>query len=68
MFLGLRMMRGISAEKFRRQFFTSLEDVYGEVIKRQLKDGFIKETTDGYCLTDYGIDISNYVMAQYLAS
>lgn len=67
-FLGLRMMRGISAEKFRRQFFTSLEDVYGEVIKRQLQDGFIKETTDGYCLTDYGIDISNYVMAQYLAS
>ena len=26
----------------------------------------IKKTKEGYALTDYGIDISNYVMSQYL--
>lgn len=66
MFLGLRMMYGVSAEKFKGEFFKTIEQVYGMVLDRQLQDGFIKKTQDGYCLTDYGIDISNYVMSEYL--
>lgn len=66
MFLGLRMMCGVSSEAFSKQFSIDLEEVYGEVLERQLKQGFIKKTKAGYCLTDYGIDLSNYVMAEYL--
>lgn len=66
MFLGLRMMCGVSEKEFYMQFLKTMEEVYGEVLKRQLKDGLIKRTREGYCLTEYGIDVSNYVMAQYL--
>lgn len=66
MFLGLRMMCGVSEKEFYMQFLKTMEEVYGEVLKKQLKDGLIKRTREGYCLTEYGIDVSNYVMAQYL--
>lgn len=66
MFLGLRMMRGVSADAFRKQFSCSVESVYGKVLQKQLKQHLIIKTAEGYCLTDYGIDISNYVLAQYL--
>lgn len=66
MFLGLRMMCGVSSEQFYLQFSRTIEDVYGEVLREQLHSDLIRKTKDGYCLTDYGIDISNYVMAQYL--
>ncbi len=66
MFLGLRMMCGVIAKDFYQQFSKSMEDVYEDVLDKQLKQNLIKKTAHGYCLTDYGIDLSNYVMAQYL--
>lgn len=66
MFLGLRMMRGVSMEEFQKQFSRPMQDVYNEVLSRQLQEELIKKTKEGYALTDYGIDISNYVMSQYL--
>ncbi len=66
MFLGLRMMRGVSAQSFACQFGKRIEEVYGTVIEKQLCGNLIRETAEGYCLTDYGIDVSNYVMSAYL--
>lgn len=66
MFLGLRMMNGVSAEKFKEQFSKTIEEVYGEVFDRQLKQNLITKTNTGYCLTDYGITVSNFVMSEYL--
>lgn len=66
MFLGLRMMCGVSAEQFYQRFSQTLEEVYGEVICRQLSQNLLKKTKTGYCLTEYGIDVSNYAMAEYL--
>lgn len=66
MFLGLRMMRGISASRFQKQFSRNMEEVYAKVLQKQLKEGLIQKTADGYCLTDFGIDVSNVVMAEYL--
>ena len=66
MFLGLRMTQGISAGEFKKQFQKNLEEVYGTILKKQLSENLIKKTKDGYCLTDFGMDISNYVMAEYL--
>ncbi len=66
LFLGLRMMRGVSAGRFQEQFSKRIEEVYGGVLERQLKEGLIQKTADGYCLTEFGIDVSNVVMAEYL--
>lgn len=67
MFLGLRLMQGVSRKEFMRQFGCSMESVYGAVMEKLLKDGLIQNIgLDRIGLTRYGIDISNYVMAQFL--
>ena len=69
LFLGLRMTEGIYAEEFRNCFDVTLESVYGSVIEKNMKDGLLTwESTDKrrLFLTEKGLDLSNYVMAQFL--
>ncbi|MCH5255841.1 MAG: oxygen-independent coproporphyrinogen III oxidase [Lachnospiraceae bacterium] len=65
MFLGLRLIKGVKKDDFREKFGVPIEDVYGEVIKKMQNDGLVI-VDDSIRLTPYGIDISNYVMAQFL--
>lgn len=66
MFLGLRRMDGISKREFKRRFGYFLESVYGEVIKKWEKEGFLEEAEDRIWLTQKGIDVSNVVLADFL--
>lgn len=119
MFLGLRMTAGVSCEEFRRLFGQDMEEVYGEVIHKNVRDGLLEfsgrliedsresaaergrpegreEASDSghiggrsaspkcgqdgeepgcvtydragerLALTERGLDLSNYVMAQFL--
>ena len=66
MFLGLRMIRGISREEFRRRFSRNIQDVYGKEIKQLLTDHLLKIEGDRLSLTEYGIDISNYALSFFL--
>ena len=66
MYLGLRRMKGVTSRDFFCQFGTSIEQIYGEVLRKQERVGLIRPTVEGYCLTDYGIDVSNRAFADYL--
>ena len=68
MFLGLRMMEGVSPEEFEKQFGKSLQEVYGTQIRKLEKLGLLQyqETTKRYALTLQGIDVSNQVFAEFL--
>ena len=68
MFLGLRLTAGIAVADFRRQFQTGIEEIYGTVLKRLEQDGLILFYEDGkrLRLTSRGVDVSNYVLAQFL--
>ena len=66
MFLGLRMRGGISKQKFYSGFGKKIEDVYGAVLEKHLRQGVLEQTPDGFRLTERGIDVSNYVLADYL--
>ena len=69
MFLGLRMTDGVDAAEFKRLFGCSLEETYGTVVRKNLEDGLLKEIpacSVRLALTERGMDISNYVMAQFL--
>lgn len=70
MFLGLRLTEGISANRFFERFDVYPEDIYGSVIQKNLKDGLLCYSKDQkrLMLTDRGLDLSNYVMAQFLLS
>jgi oxygen-independent coproporphyrinogen-3 oxidase len=43
-----------------------MEEVYGELIEKFCAQGLLVREGDSVRLTDRGIDISNYVMAQFL--
>ena len=66
MFLGLRMTAGVKTSDFASRFGKSLDEVYGDVIRRHLAQGLLQRTPEGFCLTERGTDVSNYVMADYL--
>ncbi len=68
MFLGLRMKKGISFQDFRRRFGCSFDQIYREVTEKLKGQGLVTETETGIYLTDYGIDVSNYVFGAYLLS
>ena len=66
MFLGLRMMRGVSRKEFERRFKRSMDEVYGEVIAKYIGLGLLEEADGWVRLTKKGIDVSNQVLAEFL--
>ncbi|MDE6881564.1 MAG: radical SAM family heme chaperone HemW [Lachnospiraceae bacterium] len=66
MFLGLRMMCGVSRQAFRNQFGRQIEEVYGEVLCNMYRQKLLVCESDHIKLTDPGIDVSNRVMAEFL--
>lgn len=66
MFLGLRLTKGVSEQAFYEQFGCSLYEVYGSVLEKHRKNGLLKQKDGFFFLTEYGLDVSNYVMADFL--
>jgi len=71
LFLGLRMIQGVGTSDFKREFGHKITEVYEPVIEKNIADGLLYYYRDSVgkewlALTKRGIDISNYVMAQFL--
>ncbi len=66
MYLGLRFIEGVNANQFSKEFGLTLEDVFGEEIKKLLSLELLEKTDIGYRLTKYGIDVSNYAMSFFV--
>ena len=65
-FLGLRLAAGVSLKEFERRFGLTAEEVYPGLMERMVKEGAAVLERDRFFLTEYGFDVSNYVMAQFL--
>ena len=66
MFLGLRMMRGVSFARFEECFHLSMRELYGAVIDAMCRDGLMQEDEGSVMLTARGVDVSNTVMSHFL--
>lgn len=66
MFLGLRMIKGINKDDFKKRFEKDIYDVYGKVIQDNIKKGLLKENEKNISLTEKGIEVSNWVMSEFL--
>lgn len=66
MFLGLRMTRGVSDIDFTGQFGVKIRSVYGDKIDTLIANGLLREEGSRLMLTDWGIDVSNYVLSEFL--
>ena len=59
MFLGLRMISGISKETFLDTFGNDIYDDYGTVIEKYISNGLLSDKDGHIFLTETGIDLSN---------
>lgn len=66
MFLGFRLMQGVSKEDFYRCFHEEMTEVYAKEIDRMMSKGLLQWEGDYLNLTQNGIIISNFVMTQFL--
>ncbi len=70
MFLGLRLVKGVSISEFERQFGENIYDIYGDIIRKYTDSGHLTTSEEGAAtclrLTDSGLDVSNTVMAEFL--
>ncbi len=65
-FLGLRLMRGISVREFEARFQVPFMDVYGETAASYLKTGHLKMEGQFLSFTPAGIDVSNRILCEFL--
>ena len=66
MFLGLRMMDGVSGSEFVGRFGQNMWNVYKDVIEKLAEQGLLEIKSPSIRLTEKGIDVSNYVLSQFL--
>lgn len=66
MYLGLRMMQGVSMEQFREKFGIDIKEIYGEQIEKMQRQGLLCIENGHLKLTSLGIDVSNVVLAEFL--
>ena len=66
MFLGLRLIGGVDLKKFEEEFAVPCEAVFGEQMERLTKQGLLRRNGERLCLTERGLDLANYVMAEFV--
>lgn len=66
MFLGLRMMRGISERDFHDAFKKTPGEVYGDEIEKLTAQGFLARKDGRIFLTDLGVDYGNHVFSYFV--
>ncbi|MBO4336449.1 MAG: radical SAM family heme chaperone HemW [Lachnospiraceae bacterium] len=64
MFLGLRMMKGISKKRFEDDFGCGMSSVYAKLIAKYIGLGLLAENEERLFLTDRGILLSNQIFAE----
>lgn len=66
MFLGLRMMEGVSMQEFADSFEKDINEIYGSALQKWLQMGMMAQEGDIIMLTDAGIDVSNTVLSDFV--
>lgn len=66
LFLGLRKTKGITLEEFERNFGIQAEVYYQEQFEKLLKSKLLEKEGDTIRLTKKGMDVSNYVFAEFI--
>lgn len=65
-FLGMRMMQGVSADQYRAQFGVDLRDEYRDDLDRFVDAGLVEFVGDNIRLTRAGALMSNEVFAAFI--
>lgn len=64
--LGLRKTDGVSRKEFAERFSAEVPDVYEDLIRKFSREGLLVCSGDRIAFTDRGLDISNYVLCNFM--
>ena len=67
-FMGLRMIEGVKINEFKERFNKDIYEVYGEVIEKNIKRELLICSWEKLFLSPKGMEISNYVMSDFILS
>ncbi len=65
-FLGLRKVKGVRRSDFENYFDTTVDAIYGNVIRKLQIEDLLTEKMGVIALTERGMDISNLVFSEFL--
>ena len=65
-FLGLRMIEGITIKAFEEEFGCDINAVYGDVIRKYVDLGYMELSYGILKLTEAGIDVSNTIFSDFI--
>lgn len=66
MFMGLRLIEGISEDEFEKRFNKTVDSYYADILKKFISQGLLKRESRRIYLTEKGIEYSNMVMSEML--
>lgn len=66
MFLGLRMMEGVSKSRFQERFGVSMDEIYGKQLKKFVSLKLLYDDGEIVKLTPRGIDISDRIFVEFM--
>ena len=66
LFMGMRLVDGISLSRFRTRFSEDLMDIFGDVIGKHVRDGLLVLEGDSMRFTEKGMDLSNHVLSDMI--
>lgn len=66
MFMGLRMIEGIEEREFKNRFRIGIDDIYKNVIDKNINSGLLIRKGGKIYLSKVGIELSNVVMSDMI--
>ena len=66
MFLGLRLVEGVSEQEFLLRFQKRMDLVYGEQIRKFIRLSLMERVDGRLRLTPRGMDVSNVILSEFL--
>lgn len=65
-FLGFRKMKGLNVNEINQKFGIDFETKYAKVLRKYLDTKHFIKTENGYKLSDEGVLVSNYILADFI--
>ena len=64
--MGLRILSGIDLKEFEKRFGENIESIYKEVIDKNIDKNLLVLENNKLKLTEKGVELSNYVMSDFI--
>ena len=65
-YLGLRRTAGVSEIDFVKRFSVDMHKIFGTVLEKQCKEGYLLHDNAHYRFTEVGMNLSNVLLAEFL--